>query len=282
MLGKNQGNNQTVQGQGLTENKHNQHTDIKLVGTFCRWLVGLHSVCHVVIVSIHVSTSTPVPFTAVLCLDTVSADTRVTQYSNRSSGSETGKSTTKTSGQLLQKEWELNNNEWTIVLPNPIPNEMPGSPRNTHVHITIVRRILVRRVLRRHRNSLRDNNTDNETINTQNTRHDDGYNVTNDTSGVIYTHVTNAQTGTPGAPGRTPWRQNHANGGTHVSAVDVFWENLIFVVDGLWLVDIHEGENKGSAMKKSFWITAKWKGMIPNVRNAQQRPAPSKVIWNAW
>lgn len=74
------------------------------------------------------------------------------------------------------------------------------------MHVTVVRRVLIRRVLRGHvsRNRLRNNDTDNETIDTQDTRHDNGYNVTNDTGGVIHTHVTDAQTGTPSAPGRAP------------------------------------------------------------------------------
>ena len=91
----------------------------------------------------------------------------------------------------------------------------------THVHISIVRRILIRHVLGGHGNRLGNNYTNNQSVNTQNTRHDNGYNVTNDTSGVIHTHVTNAQSSTPSAPGRTPGRQNHANGGTHVTTVVV-------------------------------------------------------------
>ena len=87
------------------------------------------------------------------------------------------------------------------------------------MHITIIRRILVRLVLRGRGNGLGNNDTNNQSVDAQNTRHDNGDNVTNDTSGVIDTHVTNAQTGTPRPPGRTPRGQNHTNGGAHVTTM---------------------------------------------------------------
>ena len=94
------------------------------------------------------------------------------------------------------------------------------------MHITIVGGILIRRVLRRRGNGLGDNDTDNQTVDTQNTSHDNGDNITNDTGGVVDTHVADTESGTPSAPGGSPRGENHAHGGAHVAT-----EVVVVVVD---------------------------------------------------
>ena len=87
------------------------------------------------------------------------------------------------------------------------------------MRVTIVHRIGVGHVGCRHGDRLDDNDGNNQTINTQNTRHDNGHNVFDDTSGMINAHVAYAQTGPPSSPGRAPATQDHAAGGAHVAAV---------------------------------------------------------------
>ena len=105
VLGQNQSHNQTIQRQSFTKNEHDKHTNVQFVGTFCRRLVGFHRACHVfTIVVTQVSTSTPIPFTSILRLDTIGTHAGITQNSNRSTSSETRQTTAKTSCQLWDQE----------------------------------------------------------------------------------------------------------------------------------------------------------------------------------
>jgi hypothetical protein len=84
--------------------------------------------------------------------------------------------------------------------------------------ISIIRRVGIIKVSSRRRNTLRDNDGYNESIDSQHARHDNGNNVFNDTRGMVDSHVTYTQTGPPSTPGGTPTGENHAGTGAHVAA----------------------------------------------------------------
>lgn len=65
-----------------------------------------------------------------------------------------------------------------------------------------------------------NNNRHNESVNTQDTRHDNGHNIFDDSSRVIHSHIAQSETGPPGAPGTSPTRTDHANGGARVATMN--------------------------------------------------------------
>lgn len=64
---------------------------------------------------------------------------------------------------------------------------------------------------------LRNNDGYNQTVNAENTRHDNRDNVFDNTGGMINAHVTDAKSGTPSSPGAAPTGQNHTEGCAHVA-----------------------------------------------------------------
>jgi len=88
------------------------------------------------------------------------------------------------------------------------------------MRVSIVRRISIASILSRRRYRLRNDDRHNQSVNTQDTRHDNGNNSFNDTGWVIDTHLAYTETGPPGTPGRAPTAENHAGGGAHVAAVE--------------------------------------------------------------
>jgi len=87
------------------------------------------------------------------------------------------------------------------------------------MRVTIVTAVNISGILIGWHHRLRDNDGHNETVNTKDTRHDNGHNIFDNSGGVINAHVADAESGTPGAPSAAPTGQNHANGGAHVAAV---------------------------------------------------------------
>lgn len=55
-------------------------------------------------------------------------------------------------------------------------------------------------------NGLGDDDGHNQTVNAQNTSHDNGDNVFDDSGGMVNAHVTDTQPGSPGSPGTPPTR----------------------------------------------------------------------------
>lgn len=68
-------------------------------------------------------------------------------------------------------------------------------------------------------NRLRNNHRDNEAVNAQHARHDNGHNVLDDAGRMVNAHVADAEAGPPRPPRAAPARQHHAAGGAHVAAV---------------------------------------------------------------
>jgi hypothetical protein len=89
----------------------------------------------------------------------------------------------------------------------------------THVYISVEATISVVTTRTRRNYGLCNNNTDNESIDTQDTRHDNGNDILDDSCGVIHSHIAQSETGPPGSPGTSPTRTDHANGSTRVSTV---------------------------------------------------------------
>ena len=89
------------------------------------------------------------------------------------------------------------------------------------MRVSIVQGILIAHILSRRGNTLRNNDTHNEAINTQNTCHDNGDNVFDNTRGMINTHMTNTETSTPCPPRRTPTTEDHTKRSAQVAAVVV-------------------------------------------------------------
>lgn len=60
-----------------------------------------------------------------------------------------------------------------------------------------------------------------QSVNTEDTRHDNRHNVLDDTFGMVDTHLANAQASSPGSPGGTPTGENHTTAGAKISAANV-------------------------------------------------------------
>ena len=102
MLRQNQGHNQTIQRQGFTENQHNQHTHIQLVGGFR----GVHATARskVATVASHIRTTltgTPVPLAATFRFQAKATDPRIAQHTNGAAGRQTRETATQTRRQLI-------------------------------------------------------------------------------------------------------------------------------------------------------------------------------------
>ena len=87
------------------------------------------------------------------------------------------------------------------------------------MRVSIVRRISIGLILIGLDDCLCNNDGNNESVNSQDTCHDNGNNVFNDSSGMVDTHLANTEASLPGSPGASPTGQNHANGSSKKSTV---------------------------------------------------------------
>lgn len=97
MLRQNESHNQAVQGQGLTENQHNERSDVELVGR-----LGTRSSRHHIVAAAigTLEGGIVVKLAAVLSLEAESADTRVSENSNGSTSRQAGETAAETGKQL--------------------------------------------------------------------------------------------------------------------------------------------------------------------------------------
>ena len=76
-------------------------------------------------------------------------------------------------------------------------------------------------ILIRWHHCLGDNDGHNESVDTQDTRHDNGDNIFDNSGRMVNPHVTDAESSLPGSPGGSPGTENHAQGCSQIAAVCV-------------------------------------------------------------
>jgi hypothetical protein len=99
VLTQNQGDNQTIQGQGFRENQHDEHTNVQLVGA----VGGTGTASHAILIS-HALVGIPEPFSSILGPQTESSNTGISNHSDGSSGRQTRKTTTQPGSELKKTE----------------------------------------------------------------------------------------------------------------------------------------------------------------------------------
>ena len=80
MLRENECDNESVQGQGFTENEHNQHAHVEFIGTFGTDIAAIRTQT---IVRRHVITIVLKPFATIVVFDPKALDADIAQNANR-------------------------------------------------------------------------------------------------------------------------------------------------------------------------------------------------------
>ena len=91
----------------------------------------------------------------------------------------------------------------------------------TYVNISIENTVCVVSISTGTGNRLRNDNRNNQSIDTQNSGHNNRNDILNNSFRVVNTHVADTQSSSPGSPSRTPAGKDHTSTGTQITAAKI-------------------------------------------------------------